>query len=71
VLLLEKTKPAKSENPLVPIIKVKRKRITGQDVSKKQKSEAVEGQHNYNNNNSTGGGLGGLLGGYGSDSDSD
>lgn len=69
-LLLEKTKPAQSANPLVPIIKVKRKRIKGQDASKKQKSD-VEREHNINCSNSVGGGLCGLLGGYGSDSDSD
>jgi hypothetical protein len=63
-LLLEKTKPAKSANPTFPIIKVKRKRVHEPDAPKKPKSEAEEEP-----NDNLGGGLVGLLGGYGSDSD--
>ena len=62
----EKQAAKKSTNSVVPIIKVKRKRKTEQETSKKQKAE-----EKGDKTESTGGGLGGLLGGYGSDSDSD
>ena len=65
-----KSSEAKRNNSIVPVIKAKRKRVNGQDSSRKPKSE--EKERGDGKDTSSGGGLSSLLGGYGSsDSDSD
>lgn len=64
----------KRKNLAVPIIKAKRKRVVpnGQgDATEKPKSEETKEVGPAKDESSNGGGLGALLGGYGSDSDSD
>jgi len=64
---------AKRRNPMVPVIKAKRKRVVGKEdaSAKKPKPEEKKEEAGSKDNSSGGGGLGDLLGGYGSDSDSD
>lgn len=61
---------AKTSKPMVPIIKVKRKRVVKQSSSKKTKAEAKKIAAQPTQESDDEGGLVGLLGGYGSDSDS-
>ena len=60
--LAKKTAP--KTRPAIPVIKVKRKRAADNDVNKKPKTSTETAKEDN-------GGLAGLLGGYGSDSDSD
>lgn len=63
-----KSAQAKRTNPIVPVIKAKRKRVVASDATdaaKKPEPEETKAE------GESSGGLGDLLGGYGSDSDSD
>lgn len=61
---MAKKPSAKRANPIVPVIKAKRKRVTNEESDTK-KAPPVEEEKK------AAGGIGDLLGGYGSDSDSD